>query len=186
MRLSLDSLPVLVGAHGMIYGGVLVATPGIAGADVIAASVVLASGLIAASVVDMRTFLIPDWSSLGLVLSGLGATAWFSPGDLGWHGLAALGWFLLFAAISAFYLRVRGIDGLGLGDAKLMAAGGAWLGPFASPSALLIASLGAAAVLGTLLLSGREPERVAFRTGIAFGPFLSLGIWITWLYGPMI
>ena len=134
----------------------------------------------------MRTFTIPDWASLGLVLAGLGATFWFAPEDVGWHALTALGWFLLFAAVSEFYLRVRGIDGLGLGDAKLMAAGGAWLGPFASPSALLVASLGGALTLGALLLVRRQPQRNISKTGIAFGPFLALGIWITWLFGPMI
>lgn len=43
---------------------------------------------------------------------------------------SALGFSLSLWAVARLYRALRGFDGLGLGDAKLLAAAGAWLGPF--------------------------------------------------------
>jgi leader peptidase (prepilin peptidase)/N-methyltransferase len=130
--------------------------------------------------IDRRTGLLPDMLTLPLVLAGLLAGL-FEPGGpplpdraIG----AAVGW-LLFAGLAFAYRRLRGRDGLGLGDAKLLAAGGAWLGWQALPWVVLIGA--GAALAATLAASRGEVSRHA---AIAFGPWLALGIWAMRLMGP--
>lgn len=177
----------LVAAHGLLYGGLALGPAAAMGAamgtEAALAALVLAAGLVAASVTDMRRHVIPDEASLGLVLAGLGATAWLRPEALGLHALAAAAWYGLLAGVSGLYLRWRGRDGLGLGDAKLMAAAAAWVGPGASAAVLLYAAGAAAATVaaGLALRGFRVPE--PGRVGIAFGPFIALATWIVWLYG---
>ncbi|HVY17111.1 MAG TPA: A24 family peptidase [Rhodopila sp.] len=129
--------------------------------------------------IDLRTLTLPDCLTLPLVLTGLGAMAWLNPADLPNHALAAaLGYLLLFG--TAWVYRVlRGRDGIGLGDAKLLAALGAWLGLESLPMVLFVgACLGLLAAIA-LRLSGRE---VSAATAIPFGPCLALSGWLLWLY----
>jgi leader peptidase (prepilin peptidase)/N-methyltransferase len=79
---------------------------------------------------------------------------------------------------------LRRRDGLGLGDAKLLAAGGAWLSWHALPSTLLIAA-GFALVLA-LCASLAGKLRLSTATCVPFGPFLAGAIWLSWLYGPLL
>lgn len=81
--------------------------------------------------------------------------------------------FALFWAVGQYYFWRTGQEGLGLGDAKLFAASGAWLGPAALPYVLLIAALG-----GLVFLRMRKN---AVRREIAFGPWLALGFWLVWI-----
>lgn len=80
------------------------------------------------------------------------------------------------------YKHTRGIDGLGRGDAKLLAAGGAWCGWFGLPFIVLIASAGGLIHAG--LISWRTKNKASQDMAalhIPFGPYLSLGIFLTWL-----
>ena len=70
----------------------------------------------------------------------------------------------------------------GLGDVKLFAAAGAWVGWQGLPSVLLI---GAATGLAAALLLARAKGPPGPREPVPFGPYLALGLWITWLYGPV-
>jgi leader peptidase (prepilin peptidase)/N-methyltransferase len=72
---------------------------------------------------------------------------------------------------------------LGLGDAKLLAAAGAWLGWPALPGLVAAAAAGALAVA---LARAALGERLAAATRIAFGPYLALALWLFWLYGPLL
>ncbi len=136
--------------------------------------------LLTASWIDARTMLLPDVLTLPLLLAGLGATAWLDPDSLPDHALAAaLGYGVLFA-IARGYRWLRGRDGMGLGDAKLLGALGAWLGLSDLPAVVFVAaSLGLAAA-GILALRGR---RITGVTAIPFGPCLALSGWLVWLYG---
>jgi leader peptidase (prepilin peptidase)/N-methyltransferase len=75
---------------------------------------------------------------------------------------------------------LRGREGLGQGDAKLLAAGGAWLGWEALPWVVLLA-----AMLGLALALFRRARGVALtrETALPFGPPLALAIWIIRLHG---
>jgi leader peptidase (prepilin peptidase)/N-methyltransferase len=63
---------------------------------------------------------------------------------------------------------VKKQDGIGMGDAKLLAALGAWLGWTVLPSLLLIASL--AGIVGGLIYL--QWKRQNARNAFPFGPFL--------------
>lgn len=140
----------------------------------------LAGVLLAISVVDLRTHRIPDGLSLTLLVAGMGV-AWLWP-DAGARGvrfadhlIGAAAGFLTFAAIGEVIFRRTAQEALGLGDAKLFGAAGAWLGWQALPQVLLIASLGG---LGYALLARRTQRGAA----IAFGPWIGLGFLVTWVW----
>lgn len=70
--------------------------------------------------------------------------------------------------------------GLGMGDAKLMAVLGAWLGFYnlALPGlALLVASMGMGFFALALMLCGRA----SLRSHLAFGPWLIMGLYVVWM-----
>jgi prepilin peptidase CpaA len=73
--------------------------------------------------IDIKTYRIPNYLTLGSALAGLAYQLWFQ----GWAGVADgfLGIGMGFAMLIFFYLR----GGLGAGDVKVLAALGAWLGP---------------------------------------------------------
>ena len=136
--------------------------------------------LLAAAWIDLRTLILPDVLTLPLLLAGLAATTVISPDDVADHALAAgLGYLLLFAT-GWIYRRLRGRDGLGMGDAKLLGALGAWLGLSALPAVLLVASCLGLAAAGIAMLFGK---RMTGATAIPFGPLLAISGWLLWLYG---
>jgi leader peptidase (prepilin peptidase)/N-methyltransferase len=139
--------------------------------------------LLTAAAIDQRHFLLPDVLTLPLIPAGL-AVAWaIDPALLVPHALGALTGFAAFATIAALYRRVRRREGLGLGDAKLLAAAGAWLGWQALPGMVVLAALCALAVALARALTG---DRVSATTRIAFGGYLALAFWLVWLLGPPI
>ena len=86
------------------------------------------------------------------------------------------------AAIAGGYRRIRGRDGLGFGDAKLLAGAGAWAGMEALSQILLIACAAALALIAFKAVRG---ERIHRHSRLAFGPCIAIGLWIVWLYGPL-
>lgn len=139
--------------------------------------------LIALSAIDRRAMLLPDALTLPLVLAGLAVTYLVAPGAVVHHAGGALAGFALIAAVGWAYRRLRGRDGIGLGDAKLAAAAGAWVSWSGLPSVILIASLsGIAFVVLSWFLGSRQP----LEARIPFGPHLAVGIWIVWLHGPVL
>jgi leader peptidase (prepilin peptidase) / N-methyltransferase len=137
------------------------------------ATVILAAVLIRLVIIDLQEFRLPDRLTLPLIGLGLGLAAW-RLGDWPVQALigAALG-YGVFWLIGFVYFRWRGVDGLGQGDAKLLAAAGAWLGSAALPWVVLLAAVGA---LFWALATGRG--RVM---PLAFGPWLAGGFWAMWI-----
>jgi leader peptidase (prepilin peptidase)/N-methyltransferase len=138
--------------------------------------------LLCLAAVDIAAFRLPDVLTLPLTAAGLVVAA-LLPGRpiLDHLAGAAVGWGLL-AGLALAYRRWRKIDGLGLGDAKLLAAAGAWLGWQALPSVLLIGCLIAFAwVAARRVRQGRQ----SLAEPIAFGAPLALAFWIVWLHGPL-
>ena len=154
---------------------------------VILPSVILGAALVGLSVIDLATLRLPDALTLPLIAAGLICAAVFkwdggSALDLGWRiAAAALGYGLLYG-VAWLYRRLRGRHGLGLGDAKLLAASGAWLGLEGLAPTLLVASLTA---LGAALISHIAGRPVTAETRVPFGPFLAGATWLNWLYGPL-
>lgn len=104
-----------------------------------------ACGLITLALVDHQTKLLPDLLTipllwLGLLLQLFPATASFGL-EMAVIG-AVLGYLPLWGLAQAYRL-IRGRDGLGMGDLKLLAAMGAWSGPWVLPPVIFAAALGA-------------------------------------------
>jgi leader peptidase (prepilin peptidase)/N-methyltransferase len=140
---------------------------------------VLSFGLAWASMVDIDRFILPDVLTLGLVVVGLGDAL-----NDGWlaaqtRAIGAAAGYGALALVAEVYRRLRGRSGLGMGDAKLLAVGGAWLGWTALPAVLLIASLGCLALVGAqaVLRGSRMPAGP-----IPFGPYLAAAIWLLFLF----
>ena len=87
--------------------------------------------VVVAAVIDVRTQRIPNWLSLPCLVAGLG----FSGMTHGWSGLGLSLLGLLTAALVFGIFCYLG--GMGMGDVKLFAAVGAWLGPAQTFAALL-------------------------------------------------
>jgi leader peptidase (prepilin peptidase) / N-methyltransferase len=130
--------------------------------------------------IDLRTMLLPDVLTLPLLAAGLLATAIVWPDMLADRALAAAFGYLSLAALAWGWRRFRGRDGLGMGDAKLLAAIGAWVGLGDLPFVLLLAACAGLVAAGAAALLGK---RITAATPIPFGPFLALSGWLLWLYG---
>lgn len=134
------------------------------------------------AVIDFRWFLLPDLLTLPLLGLGLVMASMLSWQQVWDASLGATIAFGAFTLIAFLYRRVRGRDGLGLGDAKLVAAGGAWVGWQGLPTVALLAAIGGIVGFwfsGRLTLAGPGYEP------IPFGPYLAGAIWVVWLYGPL-
>jgi leader peptidase (prepilin peptidase)/N-methyltransferase len=173
-------------------------------------SLCLAWGLLVLAIVDWMDFRLPDALTLPLIVGGLvasamrpdddvfdnasaevlghfvgvnaAATSWLPGVHVLDHAIAALIGFAALWSIASLYKYLRGREGMGLGDAKLAAAAGAWLGFAPLPSVLLLASVsGILWIIVAALIRGRE----ALSERIPFGVPLSVAIWIVWLYLPL-
>lgn len=141
-------------------------------------NLVFTAMLIALAFIDFDTFRLPD--VLTLPLLGLGLLgAFLIPGNpTGWESVySALGAGGVFLAIALAYPQ-----GMGLGDVKLVAALGAFLGFPAIFLSVFIGSFIGALVGIFLLLTGQK----RFRQQIPFGPYLALGAILTLLWGNQI
>lgn len=141
---------------------------------------VLGWTLLALAWIDWRELRLPDALTLPLACLGLLATALQMPDQLGSSVVGVIAGYAALRLVDCGYRRLRGRDGLGQGDAKLLAAGGAWLGWEALPSVVLLA-----AVLGLALALLLSRRGVGLRRDmmLPFGPPLALAIWIAWLTG---
>ncbi|MDB5395016.1 MAG: type 4 prepilin peptidase 1 [Rhodospirillales bacterium] len=147
------------------------------------ADCVLGWTLLALGWIDARHMVLPDVLTLPLILAGLGFALIAEPDRILDHAAgAAVGW-LIFWAVARLYRALRRREGLGEGDAKLLAAAGAWVTWSGLGAVMLLA-----AVTGLLIaLAGRlRGGSLAAATAIPFGPPLAFAIWVVWLYAPLI
>lgn len=151
---------------------------------VVAATLVLGATLTLLSAIDFKTFRLPDWLTLPLAAAGLAITAILTPDQTWlWRAGAAAAGYLTIRLMDWAYQRVRGQTGIGQGDAKLFAAAGAWVGFEGLPGTLLYACGGALLYVAASAIL----RQVCAKTDrIAFGPFIAGGLWLTWLYGPLV
>jgi leader peptidase (prepilin peptidase) / N-methyltransferase len=162
-----------------LYALVWLAALGIDGPNrPVFASLLIAAALIWASAIDLETYRLPDYLTLPLALAGIVAAPMMGSTMLV-QGCAAAAGFLLLYAVARTYRALRGRDGLGLGDAKLLAAGAAWLGPDAIAWIVLGAAVMALTLVAGLHLIGR---RYRMDDALPFGPFLALSIWMLWTH----
>jgi leader peptidase (prepilin peptidase)/N-methyltransferase len=171
------------GAIGWFHPAVEAAALGIAIWAVLAsatpqlawASCLLGWCLLTLAWIDALSMLLPDILTLPLLLAGLGLA---DPANVFWHALGAAGGYLGLGCVAWCYHALRGRQGLGEGDAKLLAAAGAWLGVAALPWVVLLAALGG---LGWALFLAVRGRTVEATTALPFGPFLAAATWLLWL-----
>lgn len=144
----------------------------------------LAFAILAMSFIDLRHKIIPDEFSIYLVPIGVGGAALL--GHLGYVGAptwqqsvvgALVGGGLVSAIMGAYWL-VRREEGMGMGDAKLLAAFGAWFGAF--PGVVGVIMIGS--IVGSVVGIGLAVVlRTGLRLAVPFGPFLGLGA-LLWMF----
>jgi leader peptidase (prepilin peptidase)/N-methyltransferase len=126
--------------------------------------------LLALSVIDWQTTLLPDDLTQALVWAGLIASA------IDWLALpltqsvwgAVVGYVSLWL-IATFFQLITGKQGMGAGDFKLLAGLGAWLGPLALLPVVMAASM-AGAIVGLALKFSKHLREDGY---VPFGPFLA-------------
>ncbi|MCM0612657.1 prepilin peptidase [Marinobacter sediminum] len=145
-------------------------------------ALLLVWSLVALTVIDFDTQLLPDnvtlplmW--LGLVLNYFGVLTNFTSAFWG----AVAGYLSLWSVYWLFKL-VTGKEGMGHGDFKLLAALGAWLGWQLLPAVILLSSVVGAVVGISLMIFKKHGREVP----IPFGPYLAAaGLLCLW-FGPEI
>jgi len=147
-------------------------------AEAVRAFVFLAA-LLAVSLIDLDHYIIPDVISLpGVAVGVLFAVALGRPT---WQESligATAGWLSLWLVANGYQL-LTGREGMGLGDAKLLAMIGAFLGWKALPLTVLLSSLVGTVLGGALIVfRGRDAQ-----LPIPYGPFLAGGAVVAMLYG---
>ncbi|KQW40711.1 hypothetical protein ASC76_01360 [Rhizobacter sp. Root404] len=131
-----------------------------------------AATLVALAFIDLDTSFLPDDLTLPLMWVGIVSAA------LGWIPVtlsasvagAVIGYLSLWFVFHAYRL-IRGKEGMGAGDFKLLAALGAWMGWQAIPSIILLSSA-VGAIVGIALIVFRRHDR---DVPIPFGPYLAGG-----------
>ncbi len=136
------------------------------------AAIVLLCALAALAVIDMENFLLPDAIVLPLIWAGLLVN---SAGLI--TGLESAVWgatagYVLLRFLAEVWKRMRGIEALGLGDCKLAAALGAWLGWPGLGVALFLAGL--STVVAGVLVRHQTDELLPFGPGLAVGGMVAL------------
>lgn len=144
------------------------------------AAAVFSSLLLVLALVDAAHFLLPDQLTYLTISLGLAASfgvSWTTP--LGSAVGAAAGAAALLLLIGVWYL-LRRVRGMGLGDVKMLAGVGAFLGPYGMLLTLFLACLFGAVVGLFLMVRGR----LGWGSRLPFGVFLSIGGIVSLFFGP--
>jgi leader peptidase (prepilin peptidase)/N-methyltransferase len=130
-----------------------------------------AAMLVALAGIDVEHFLLPDRITLPGIAIGLAVQPWVAWGSL----LSALRGALVGAgvllAISGLWKLWKNVDGMGLGDVKMLAMIGAFLG-LSGVVVTLVAASFAGALVGVILLARGA---IGMQGRLPFGFFLAIG-----------
>jgi leader peptidase (prepilin peptidase)/N-methyltransferase len=146
---------------------------------VLVSRLILGCALIVLFAIDLEHQLLPNLITVpgivvGFALSFLTGVGWVSS----LIGIA-IGGGLLFAIAEAYY-RVRGEEGLGMGDVKMLAMIGAFLGWPATLMTLMMGSI-AGSIVGMLIIALRRGD---MKYALPFGTFLAMGAALSATIGP--
>ncbi|KAB0660535.1 prepilin peptidase [Burkholderia diffusa] len=139
----------------------------------------LCAALLAMSAIDIQTGYLPDSMTLPMLWAGLALNLGGTFTSLRSAVVGAMAGYLFLWSVYWLFKWLRGIEGIGFGDLKLLAALGAWMGWAALPQVVLFA-----AVTGALVgLVATWRGRMRFEEPIPFGPFLAAGGVATLFFG---
>lgn len=137
---------------------------------------VLFAGLAPLAWIDARRRILPDEITLPLI--ALGVVFGVAAGEGVGRAAGAAAGYLALAGFGALWRRLRGVEAIGLGDAKLLAAIGAFLGVAALPEVAFLAALSGIAW-------GLVARGARLSAEIPFGPALALAAAVRWASGPV-
>jgi leader peptidase (prepilin peptidase)/N-methyltransferase len=135
--------------------------------------------LLALTMIDFDTQLLPDGITLPLLWGGLIVNLWSTFAPLGDAVIGAVAGYLSLWSIYWLFKLIRGKEGMGYGDFKLLAALGAWLGWQLLPVIVLLSSVvGAVIGIALIVFKGRDHS-----IPLAFGPYLAIAGAIALFFG---
>ena len=148
------------------------------------AFMLLVWSLLTIAIIDFNHQLIPDEITQPLIWLGLFFNAVGLKTEVSLHQavLGAILGYLSLWTVNWIFKLIRGKDGLGQGDFKLLAAIGAWLGWQCLTVTIILSSL-TGAIVGIYMVTtlGRDKN-----LSIPFGPYLSAAAFIFIIWGPQI
>jgi leader peptidase (prepilin peptidase)/N-methyltransferase len=142
------------------------------------ARLVLSSALIVLFVIDLEHRILPNVITLPGILVGLLFSLFLPPGALAAVLGVVLGGGLLLAIGEGYYL-LRREEGLGMGDVKMLAMIGAFLGWQLTFVTLVLASI-AGSLVGIVMIATRKGD---LKYALPFGTFLAFGGLVSCLVG---
>ncbi len=171
----IDPAHLLVELAAALIGSVaFLAHPGMVGL----ATALFGWWLLLVAALDARHHWLPDRLTLPLLPAGLVVAASGIGPALGQRLIGAAAGFLALWFIAIAYARLRGRQGLGGGDPKLLAGLGAWLGWQQLPFVLLASSL---LGLASLLLARGRGETISATDRLPLGTLMAIAAWPIWL-----
>jgi leader peptidase (prepilin peptidase)/N-methyltransferase len=146
------------------------------------AALVFTWALIALTMIDFDTYLLPDDITLPLLWLGLIVNSFAAFTDLPSALWGAIAGYLSLWSVYKLFKLLTGKEGMGYGDFKLLAALGAWMGWQMLPQIILLSSLvGAVIGISLIIIRGRDKN-----IPIPFGPYLAIAGWIAFVWGDEI
>jgi leader peptidase (prepilin peptidase)/N-methyltransferase len=153
---------------------VLVTPPG----PLLVSRLVLTAILIALFAIDLELQILPNRITVPGIAVGFVFSLFAPPGPIASGVGILLGGGVLYGIAAGYYL-VRREEGMGMGDVKMLAMVGAFLGWRAVLLTLILASM-AGAVIGLALMTSKKE---GLRYALPFGTFLALAAFVSMLYG---
>jgi leader peptidase (prepilin peptidase) / N-methyltransferase len=147
----------------------------------LASRLVLSAILIVLFVIDLELQILPNLITLPGIAVGFLFSLVAPPGPLASLAGIALGAGILYGIAAAYY-AIRREEGMGMGDVKMLAMVGAFLGWRSVLLTLILASF-SGALIGMALLS---TKREGLRFALPFGTFLALGAFAAMIAGDAI
>ena len=139
--------------------------------------------MLAIAISDLRALVIPNALNASVAALGLVGIALENGPDWGAATLAAGARAIVVSALllgfAAAYRRLRGRQGLGLGDVKLAGAAAIWLDWRALWASIELAALSGIALM--LIMRLRSGERLDRFAKMPFGALFAPSIWLCWL-----
>jgi len=146
------------------------------------AALLLTWTLIALTMIDADTQLLPDNLTLPLLWLGLIGNYFGLFTDLESALWGAIAGYLSLWTVYQLFKLLTGKEGMGFGDFKLLGALGAWMGWQILPLVILLSSVvGAVIGIGMILVRGKDRN-----IPIPFGPYLAIAGWIALIYGDQL
>ncbi len=136
--------------------------------------------LMVLALINTRHFTLPDELTLPLIAFGFAVAAIAGQGAMVDSLLGAAVGFGCGLAMAAADGRLGGWTGVGSGEAKLLAAAGAWVGWQGLPDFAVVA------VLAVLAVAVVHARRRSAGGRLPVGTCVCLATWLAWLYGPVI